>query len=138
MPAAASPRQLRRSGVILPEDPSDEELARNWTLSESDQRVRVLLCAGREENRRRFASAVRCCAAKVGMGDCWNRRKRHRFVSLIMWERSSLCRRSCLCVEPGEQRRKRSMPNESGATWATSGFIPTCSESLPTGWPSAL
>jgi site-specific recombinase XerD len=53
MPAAASPRQVRRSGVILPEDPSDEELARNWTLSESDQRE-VLLCRG-EENRRRFA-----------------------------------------------------------------------------------
>jgi len=38
---------------MLPEDPSDEELARNWTLSESDRRE-ALLCRG-EENRRRFA-----------------------------------------------------------------------------------
>lgn len=54
MPAAAAgPSSLRRSGVVLPEDPSDEELARNWTLSESDRRE-VLLCRG-EENRLRFA-----------------------------------------------------------------------------------
>ena len=43
----------RRSGVMLPEDPSDDELARNWTLSEPDKR-QVLLCRG-EDNRRRFA-----------------------------------------------------------------------------------
>ena len=55
MPATAvpAPRPVRRSGVVLPEDPSDEELARNWTLSESDRRE-VLLCRG-EENRLRFA-----------------------------------------------------------------------------------
>jgi TnpA family transposase len=43
----------RRSGIRLPEDPSDEELARNWTLSNSDKKE-VRLCRG-EENRRRFA-----------------------------------------------------------------------------------
>ena len=53
MAVAPSPRPMRRSGVVLPEDPSDEELARNWTLSESDRRE-VLLCRG-EENRLRFA-----------------------------------------------------------------------------------
>jgi TnpA family transposase len=54
MPATApAPRPVRRSGVVLPEDPSDEELARNWTLSESDRRE-VLLCRG-QENRLRFA-----------------------------------------------------------------------------------
>jgi hypothetical protein len=37
---------MRRSGVVLPEDPSDEELvSRNWTLSESDRRE-VLLYRG--------------------------------------------------------------------------------------------
>ena len=54
MPAAATARpHVHLSGVRLPEDPSDEGLARNWTLSESDKRE-VLLCRG-EENRRRFA-----------------------------------------------------------------------------------
>ena len=45
MAVAPSPRPIRRSGVVLPEDPSDEELARNWTLSESERRE-VLLCRG--------------------------------------------------------------------------------------------
>jgi hypothetical protein len=53
MSAAAAPRGVRRSGVVLPEDPSDEELARNWTLSASDRRE-VRLCRS-EENRLRFA-----------------------------------------------------------------------------------
>jgi TnpA family transposase len=50
---APAPLPSRRSGIRLPEDPGDEELARNWTLSESDKRE-VRLCRG-EENRRRFA-----------------------------------------------------------------------------------
>jgi hypothetical protein len=53
MPSAAAPGRARRSGVMLPEDPSDEELARNWTLSESDK-SEVLQCRG-EEKRRWFA-----------------------------------------------------------------------------------
>jgi hypothetical protein len=53
MSAAAAPARVRRSGVLLPEDPSDEELARHWTLSESDKRE-VLLCRG-DDNRLRFA-----------------------------------------------------------------------------------
>jgi TnpA family transposase len=43
----------RRGDVALPEDPSEEELARNWTLSETD-RSQVLRCRG-DDNRRRFA-----------------------------------------------------------------------------------
>ena len=48
------PEQSRRHGlVVLPEDPSEEELARNWTLSDTDQ-VEVQRCRG-DDNRRRFA-----------------------------------------------------------------------------------
>lgn len=43
----------RRAGPLLPEDPSEEELARDWTLSEAD-RAEVLRCRG-DDNRRRFA-----------------------------------------------------------------------------------
>ena len=106
MPAAASPRQVRRSGVILPEDPSDEELARNWTLSESDQRE-VLLCRG-EENRRRFALQLPvCCGGDVAIAGTGGNGTVVR-VANAMLERSSLCgRRSRLWVESGERRRKR-------------------------------
>ena len=48
-PAGTPPRR----DVALPEDPSEEELARNWTLSEAD-RNQVLRCRG-DDNRRRFA-----------------------------------------------------------------------------------
>ena len=43
----------RQTGLSLPEDPSEEELARDWTLSEAD-RLEVLRCRG-DDNRRRFA-----------------------------------------------------------------------------------
>lgn len=43
----------RRQGLMLPEDPGEEELARDWTLSEAD-RTEVLRCRG-DDNRRRFA-----------------------------------------------------------------------------------
>jgi hypothetical protein len=43
----------RRAGLPLPEDPSEEELARDWTLSEAN-RPEVLRCRG-DDNRRRFA-----------------------------------------------------------------------------------
>lgn len=44
----------QRSAIIhLPEDPAEEELARNWTLSPAD-RIEVLRCRG-DDNRRRFA-----------------------------------------------------------------------------------
>src|SRR5262245_47942601 len=41
------------NGLTLPEDPSEEELARNWTLSAADH-AEVLRCRG-DHNRRRFA-----------------------------------------------------------------------------------
>jgi hypothetical protein len=49
------------SGIVLPEDPSVEELARNWSLSEADIRE-VLFCRG-TDNSLRFAlqlCVVRC------------------------------------------------------------------------------
>jgi hypothetical protein len=44
---------VRRHLRVLPEDPTDEELARHWTLSEADPRE-VRRCRG-EDNRRRVA-----------------------------------------------------------------------------------
>ena len=41
------------SGIVLPEDPTVEELARDWTLSEADIRE-VLVCRG-PDNCLRFA-----------------------------------------------------------------------------------
>jgi Domain of unknown function (DUF4158) len=51
--AAECPAPRRWSGVLLPEDPGEEELARHWTLSEADKRE-AMQCRG-DENRRRFA-----------------------------------------------------------------------------------
>lgn len=45
--------ERRRQTLSLPEDPSEEELARDWTLSQAD-RVEVLRCRG-DDNRRRLA-----------------------------------------------------------------------------------
>jgi TnpA family transposase len=47
------PERQRQAGPALPEDPREEELARDWTLSEAD-RAEVLRCRG-DDNRRRFA-----------------------------------------------------------------------------------
>jgi len=43
----------RQAGLMFPGDPGEEELARDWTLSEDD-RIEVLRCRG-DDNRRRFA-----------------------------------------------------------------------------------
>jgi hypothetical protein len=51
------------SGVVLPEDPSVEELARNWTLSEADI-SEVLLCRG-TDNCLRFALQL-CVLRRYG------------------------------------------------------------------------
>jgi hypothetical protein len=51
-PSDSIPRR-RSSAIHLPEDPAEEELARNWTLSPAD-RVEVSRCRG-DDNRRRFA-----------------------------------------------------------------------------------
>ena len=45
---------------MLPEDPGEEELARDWTLSEAD-RAEVLRCRG-DDNRRRFA--IQLCVSR--------------------------------------------------------------------------
>jgi TnpA family transposase len=47
-----SPRQ-RSPTIPLPEDPAEEDLARNWTLSPAD-RIEALHCRG-DDSRRRFA-----------------------------------------------------------------------------------
>jgi hypothetical protein len=52
---------VRRHLLVLPEDPTDEELARCWTLSEADKRE-VRRCRG-EDNRRRFA--LQLCALRT-------------------------------------------------------------------------
>jgi hypothetical protein len=51
----------RTSSLILPEDPSPEELLQYWTLSARD-RTEVLRCRG-EANRRRFA--VQLCTLRA-------------------------------------------------------------------------
>jgi TnpA family transposase len=45
--------RVRPSKLVLPVDPGDEELARDWTLSEADK-AEVRRCRG-DTNRRRFA-----------------------------------------------------------------------------------
>lgn len=64
MPIGESPdiaaRRTRHASTTLPEDPSEEELARDWTLSESD-RAEVLRCRG-HDHRRRFA--VQLCVLR--------------------------------------------------------------------------
>jgi hypothetical protein len=47
------PEQRRQAGLTLPEDVSEEELARDWTLSDADHNE-ALRCRG-DDNRRRFA-----------------------------------------------------------------------------------
>ena len=54
------PRQ-RRSLLSLPLDPSDEELARDWTLSEAD-RAEIQQCRG-DDNRLRFA--IQLCILRL-------------------------------------------------------------------------
>ena len=53
--------RARRHLLVLPEDPTDEELVRHWTLSEADKHE-VLRCRG-EDNRRRFA--LQLCALRT-------------------------------------------------------------------------
>ena len=53
--------RARRHLLVLPEDPTDEERVRHWTLSEADTRE-VLRCRG-EDNRRRFA--LQLCALRT-------------------------------------------------------------------------
>jgi len=65
-PSILTPRQ-RRNPVILPEDPTDEELARDWTLSEADK-AEILRC---RTNRHRLSFAIQLCVLRA----------RGRFVS---------------------------------------------------------
>ena len=63
MSATECPALRRWSGVLLPEDPGEEELAWNWTLSEADKRE-ATQCRG-DENRRRFALQL-CVLRRYG------------------------------------------------------------------------
>ena len=56
-------RRQRRTSLTLPADPSDEELARDWTLSEADK-YQALRCRG-EAQRRRFAAQL-CALSAYG------------------------------------------------------------------------
>jgi hypothetical protein len=53
--------RARRHLLVLPEDPTDEDLVQYWTLSEADKRE-VLRCRG-ADNRRRFA--MQLCALRT-------------------------------------------------------------------------
>jgi hypothetical protein len=53
--------RARRHLLVLPEDPTDEDLVQYWTLSEADKRE-VLRCRG-ADNRRRFA--LQLCALRT-------------------------------------------------------------------------
>jgi hypothetical protein len=59
-PAKILTGRQRSRALTLPEDLSEEELARDWTLSETDK-VQVRRCRG-EANRRRFA--LQLCALR--------------------------------------------------------------------------
>jgi Domain of unknown function (DUF4158) len=61
--AVESPAPRRWSGVLLPEDPSEEELARHWTLSEADKREATQSRGA--ENRRHFALQL-CVLRRYG------------------------------------------------------------------------
>ena len=52
---------VRRRLLVLPEDPTDEEVACHWTFSEANTRE-VRRCRG-EDNRRRFA--LQLCALRT-------------------------------------------------------------------------
>lgn len=56
-------RAARRADLVLPEDPSEEELARNWSLSQADN-AQVVRCRG-DDNRRRFALQI-CALRQYG------------------------------------------------------------------------
>ena len=59
-PSILTPRQ-RRSPIALPEDPSDEELARDWTLS-TPTKPRSLRC---RTDRHRLSFAIQLCVLRV-------------------------------------------------------------------------
>jgi hypothetical protein len=59
------PERRRQAGLTLPQDPSEEELARDWALSEAD-RVEVLRCRG-DDTRRRFALQL-CVVSELTAG----------------------------------------------------------------------
>jgi TnpA family transposase len=59
-PVILTPRQ-RRSPVTLPDDPSDEELARDWTLSPADK-AEVLRC---RTDQHRLSFAIQLCVLRV-------------------------------------------------------------------------
>ena len=62
--AAARPNRASPAAAFeLPKDPTDEELARDWTLSDIDRRL-VAQCRG-DDNRRRFALQL-CALRKYG------------------------------------------------------------------------
>lgn len=60
-PALLWPARAHRPVLILPEDPSDDELLRHWPRSEAATRE-ILRCRG-DDNRRRFA--LQRCALRI-------------------------------------------------------------------------
>jgi len=60
-PALLLSSRAHRPVLVLPEDPSDDELLHHWTLSEADTRE-IRRCRG-DDNRRRFA--LQLCALRI-------------------------------------------------------------------------
>jgi hypothetical protein len=102
------PREGERCRV--PEDPSDEEVARSWTLSVATSAW--YRCVARRQRAPVCAAVVRL----RGYGSFLEAEKRCPHVSSITWTLSWRYRRSCLWPESGDCQGKRTTPNESGAT----------------------
>jgi TnpA family transposase len=103
------PERRRQRGVSLPEDPSEEELARDWTLSDAD-RAEVQRCRG-DDNRRRFAAQL-CVLRQHGRfldqyGDVPVRILNHLNRQLGLMPTVSLPEAEREATESGHQQRIR-------------------------------
>ena len=103
------PERRRQRGLSLPEDPSEEELARDWTLSDAD-RAEVQRCRG-DDNRRRFAAQL-CVLRQHGRfldkyGDVPVRILNHLNRQLGLMPTVSLPEAEREATESGHQQRIR-------------------------------
>jgi hypothetical protein len=80
-PVILTPRQ-RRSPVTLPDDPSDEELARDWNLSQADK-AEVFRC---RTDQHRLSFAIQLCVLRI------HGRFLSDFDAVGVWITNHLCR----------------------------------------------
>jgi hypothetical protein len=131
MSAPAPAVRQRRSGVLLPQDPSDDELARHWTLSESDKRSLAVPRRGKPATLR---PAIVCAALVWTVLEV----EETAPVRIVNWARSSSCHRSYLAAEPVALQRKRSTRSRYADTSASSAFIAICNARSRTGCATAF